>query len=247
MKMFVLFVVIFLTTSTGKAQILPKLVTEKLNAVPIFLLSDENGSYLAIESPPPNQAEKVISLFFTLAAAQSFQKQLLATNLETARKVKVTTATLDAVYTRQLQEQSVSPSTVWRYVADSQEVAAAQKLLAPDSTNKPQPDDVPLFAARTTKGYLTINQNGKTLIPIFFSFADLQTSLAALKRQSPFLAFVAQIQVLPLKSVLESLTTDAALSAGKIIFMPFPDAYEPLKLIPATAKPTKTPVKKTPK
>ncbi len=246
MKLLALLCVILFASICAQGQIIAPAISEKLAIVPIFLLTDEKGAFLTVRDTTPNQTGKVISLFFTLAEAQNYLAQLKSADPVLANKLKVTASTLAATHTRQLQEQSVAPSTVWRYVADSAQVTAAKKIIAPESLEKPQPDDVPLFAARTTKGYLTITQNGKSVIPLFFSLADLQTTLAELKRNSPFLAFATQIQVLPFASVLDKLATDATLNADKIIFVPLPEAKVMLEKSPP-AKPAKQPAKRSPK
>ena len=245
MKILALLCVIFLAAIFAQGQILAPSLSEKLAVVPIFVLTDETGAFLTVQNSAPDQNGKVISLFFTLAEAQNYLAQLKAADPVLARKLKVTISDLAAARTRQLQEQTVSPSTVWRYVAQPAQVTAAQKLIAPDSQEKPQPDDVPLFAARTTKGYLTITNNGKNVIPLFFSLADLQTTLTELRRNSPFLAFAAQIQVLPLATVLDQLATDATLNADKIIFAPLPDANVTAEK-PPPATPAKPPAKRKP-
>ncbi len=239
MKTLALLCVVWCAAICAQGQIIAPALSAKLAVVPVFVLTDEKGAYLTLQNSTQNQAGKIISLFFTRADAQTYLAQLKATDPVLAGKLKVKASQLDAVRTRQLQEQTISSLIAWRYVASPAQVLAAQKLIAPASRNNPQPDDVPLFAARTTKGYLTVTQNGKSVIPLFFSLADLQTMLAELKRQDPLLAFAAQILVLPLAMVLDNLVNDTTLNAEKVIFVPLPNA--------ANITEEKTPATKMPK
>jgi nickel transport protein len=108
----------------------------------------------------------------------------------------------------------------------------------------------PLFVARggPDKGYLTIQQGDKTVIPMFFKKEELQNLIERFKQQDPKVAGTLEIQVLNLEGVIEVLRTKDDPQLNQIILSPPRESLEFVRTLPGN-KPAQgsTPIAPAPK
>ena len=86
----------------------------------------------------------------------------------------------------------------------------------------------PLFVARAgkEKGFLTIQQGDKAVIPMFFNKEELQSLLDRFKQQQPNLATSIDIQVFPLEGVVEAMKKQNDPQLDKIVLIPPRESIE---------------------
>ena len=204
-----------------------KRIVQQLRSVPLFTIADAQGAPLVANPPSGQKGLPVAGAFVDQKDAQNFLNVLKAKNPELAKNVKVVPVSLAEIY--ELIHPSGKPKSIdVAYVPSRQQFDAAQLLeqdeAAKSSNEIPQAansfneipqaaaksfNGTPLFFARSgkDKGYLTIQQDGKTIIPMFFNKEELQGLLDRFKQQKPTMASSIKIQVLSLESLLEKLRT----------------------------------------
>jgi hypothetical protein len=112
-------------------------------------------------------------------------------------------------------------------------IESARTILSSQGKPADQLPNVPVFFATGGKdqkeGLLTLEQDGKQLVPFFFDQKDLQGLLDRAKQQQPNVASSTKIQVTSLFQVLDSMITDAAKpnpEAERFTFVPSRVAFE---------------------
>lgn len=199
-----------------KALALPEQqIMNKLQPIPVFALADDKGVPLVavIEN------QKVTGVFISQKDAEDFLKKLQKDNPEVANKVKVQALSLGQVYKLQLAQKEPDGLVV-SYVPEQAEVELAKKLLT--ESGKEYKGGVPLFVAKAGKdqGYLTINQNNQQVIPFFFEKETILRMVEQFKKQKPDLAPTVKIEVIPLESVMATLTESNDELLNKILLIP---------------------------
>jgi Tic22-like family len=175
-------------------------VVERLNAIPGFILVNATGQALTVQ-PPDGKGRPTVGVFLRSQAAQEFREGLLKQDPKLASVLKVKVIRLGELY--QLA-QKPEERTALTFVPDKAEVAKAQEVLKLQG----KPDKVigvPLFMAELPgKGLLNVTQNGKSIIPVFFSQADLIPMVERYNKVRPADAPEARIALTTLEFLVES-------------------------------------------
>ncbi len=138
-----------------------------LRDVPVFIPMDSGGT--PVTATPPGGGKPVVGLFFRRASATSFVANLQRNQARLGRGVVVRAASLGS--TMRLLE--AGQGIEYSLVPDPDEVTAAQGVLAADGKPTAVPG-APVFLAKTGDGgYLTVTQQGRTVVPAFLSLRDL--------------------------------------------------------------------------
>jgi nickel transport protein len=92
-----------------------------------------------------------------------------------------------------------------------------------------------LFVARggQENGYLTIQENGKQIIPFFFDKEQLQAMVDRFKQQKPDLASTVKVEAVPLEGVMYTLQTSNNQELNNIVIVPSQEAISFLRSLPA--------------
>lgn len=173
-------------------------IVRKLQQVPVFIILNSEGQPLTA-SAENNAAEemKVPVVFIDGETAETFLEQA-QTEDESAQVALVDLGTL--YQETILNEEETTPLL---YFPIDEELAAANDL---------QSDfrGVPLFIARqgTDGPYLTINQDGESSLPMFFSRDDLQTLLDRYAETNAEGIDDISVQVLSLEWLLNAMTAN---------------------------------------
>jgi len=106
-------------------------------------------------------------------------------------------------------------------------VQSAQQLLGQGQEFR----GVPLFVAKGGQegGYLTIQQEGQSVIPFFFDKEQLQNLVNRFKEQQPNLASSVQIQVVPLEGIINTLQTQDNPQLEQILLIPSQESLQFLR------------------
>ncbi|MFP4121527.1 Tic22 family protein [Coleofasciculus sp.] len=203
-------------------------VMEKLQTVPVFTVTDGEGSPLVASIPNQNnQNEAVAGVFISQRDAEAFVERLKREKPELGNQVRVVPVSLAEVYQLDQQSQNQPNGLDFAYIPVQQQVQSAQQLLGQGQEFR----GVPLFVAKGGQqgGYLTIQQEGQQVIPFFFDKEQLQNLVNRFKEQQPNLASSVEIQVVPLEGIINTLETQDNPQLEQILLIPSQESLQFLR------------------
>ena len=208
-------------------------VKEKLQPVPVFTVTDENGSPLVANLPArgnPDERAAVAGVFMSKKAAEAFVEQLKKGEPNLGNKIQVVPVSLAEIYALKQQNRNKPDALNFSYVPVPQQVDHAQAIWVQQRPNNQPPKfpGTPLFVAKAGPqgGYLTIQQDGEQIIPFFFEKEQLQTLVDRFKQQNPNQASSVKIEVLPLEGVIRTLATQNNPELERILLVPSRESLE---------------------
>ncbi|MGD1704370.1 Tic22 family protein [Dapis sp. BLCC M229] len=207
-----------------------KEVLQKLTPVPVFTITDQNGSPLvaSIKREGNDDNSSVAGVFISKSDADAFVNKLKGENPDLAATVKVVPVSLGEVYEMSQSTQQNGQKLKFAYVPIKRQVESAKALLEQSGQDVNQFNGVPLFIAKggPDDGYLTIQRGEKQVIPMFFNKEDLQGMLERAKTQQPDVFSSVKIEVVNLEGVINALEKDDDPFLEKIIFIPPRESLE---------------------
>ncbi|WP_228055753.1 Tic22 family protein [Lusitaniella coriacea] len=173
----------------------PEEIVEQLKAVPVFTIADEEGSPLVASSSEGSDA--IAGAFISQRDAIAFVEKLKQENPELGNRVQVVPVSMGEIYQLNQETTSATDGLNFAYVPTQQEVTQALTLLQaqnPDLENFP---GVPLFFARGAEqdGLLTIQVEGKQLVPFFFEREHLLQQVGDTQ---------VKVEVIPLEGLIKA-------------------------------------------
>lgn len=219
-------------------------IIQKLRPVPVFTIANAQGAPLVASPPTGQKGPAVAGVFINQKDAQDFLANLKNKNPDLAKNVQVVPISLAEVYQLNQNNKGKPEQLDFAYVPSKQQVDTAVSLLKQQGGQQPQFNGTPLFVARggKEKGYLTIQQNGKSIIPMFFNKEELQGLLDRFKQQQPTMATSLEIQVLNLEGLMEVLRTKNDPQLEQIVLVPPQQSIEFVKsLTPQQGAPVNKP------
>ena len=203
-------------------------ILEKLLPVPVFTITNSEGSpLLATVNDENNTEQSVAGVFISKADADNFVQQLLNQNNPDLTDVQVTPVSLAEVYQME-QESQNNPdrAVVFDFVPTQAQVQSALQVLQNNGESAENFSGVPLFLATggADNGYLTIQQGGNQIIPLFFQKEQLENMLSRLGENQPDLAASVQIQVVNLQGVIKLLRSSEDEQLNQIVLVPPQDS-----------------------
>ncbi len=250
-----------LTTLTG--GIIPALaiseteITQKLNEVPVFLVTNKEGVPLSrpLESKKGQAAGGAVTgVYMSQQEAKAFVQQLQQSKpkdpnkAQMFRSLQVTPVPLGLIY-KQLQDTKNKPNRLlFAFKPVEREVQGAMKLLRANGQKVEQIRSVPLFLVRFAKdkGYVSIKpKTGGTeeFIPLFLSKKDAEGLLQQVKPKYP----KADIHVVDVDNVIQTLQNKDDKWLKQVVFWPSPEARQFIQKLPQNKKapnPAAAPAKK---
>ncbi|MCT7948383.1 hypothetical protein NG798_01115 [Ancylothrix sp. C2] len=211
-------------------------IMEKLRPVPVFTITDAQGSPLIANVPNEGKQTSVAGVFISMQDAQAFIDQLKSKNPQLAQQVKVVPVSLAEVYKMDQDNKAKPEQLSVAYVPMKQQVDSALALLRQQGQQVSEFNGVPMFIATggADKGYLTIKQGNEQIIPIFFNKEDLQGMITRFGQQQPDLANQVQIKVVDLQGIIETLQKSNDPQLNQIILIPPRESVEFVRsLMPA--------------
>ena len=195
-------------------------ILEKLAPVPVFTITDEKGAPL-VRTVPLREGQRsaagnardvaVAGVFINREDAEAFYENLRKASPEVAEGLKLIPVSLGDIYQSARKAREEKSNLVYDFVADESQVQQALVLVNRQLRAEGKPplekfNGVPLFAARGGQkgGYLTLEQDGETVIPFFFRKEALQPMIDRFKQDKPELANTVKIQVLDLEGVIST-------------------------------------------
>jgi hypothetical protein len=191
-------------------------IKEKLDPVPVFLITNNQGVPLTRTVPNNGQNAQqkkdatVTDVFMNGQEAQAFINQLRNVQgkdpkmAEMVKSLQVTPVPLGMIYER-LRENAKKPeSLVFAFNPGKQDLEGAMSLLRQTGKEVKQFPSVPVFIVRSPeKGYVSVKKknNNEEVIPVFLGQKDAQALLNQVKQQVP----KAEIQVVDIDGIIQTL------------------------------------------
>lgn len=217
-------------------------VKEKLDSVPVYLITNSQGLPLSRPLPEGQNGQKatgsVTGVYLSRQEAQSFIKELQ--NLkgkdpkmeEVVKSLQVTAVPLGVIY-QQLQQSKNQPNRLlFAFKPVDTEVKGALDLLRQSGQQVNQFKSVPVFAVRFSpeQGYVPIQlkADNQQLIPLFLSKQDAQGLLTQVKPKYP----KADIQVIDVDGVIKTLQDKNDNWLSQVVLVPSPESREYIKTLP---------------
>jgi hypothetical protein len=207
---------------------------ERLSGIPVFTITDEKGNPLLGSVPKQNNgadAQQVLLFFLNPNDAQSMLGQIKSTNPALGGKAQVIVRNMSEAI--QVIKKNNDKKIAFQIVPSKDSIDSARNILSSQGKPVDKLPNLPVFFAIGGKdkdqGLLTVEQNGKQLVPFFFDQKDLQGLIDRAKQQQPGTATDTKIQVTSLLQVIDSMITKDNKpnpEAEKFMFVPSRTALE---------------------
>ena len=205
-------------------------ILETLRSVPVFTITDEDGSPLVASPGDGQDGPPVAGVFISRQDAENFLENLQQGNPDLGRTVQVVPVSLAEVYELAVSTRDRQEPLEFTFVPILQEVEAAVTILREDDATVDQFEGVPLFIARSGQaedsGYLTIRQGNEQVIPMFFRQEELEALLQQLRQSQPNVANTIDIQVVNLEGLIQTLENSNNPELTQILLVPPRDSID---------------------
>lgn len=205
-------------------------VLERIQAVPVFAITDTKGAPILASVPDQKDNTKIATFFVSHQDAQTAVNKIKSTNPKVGNIAKVTPVSLRQAYelardTKKNKQEKIA----FQFLPTQQQVDTAVSLLKQKGKKVEQFNGVPLFYAiggsGKDKGLLTVSQNNKQMIPFFFNQQDLKAMLDQLKKQDSKLN-VTQIEVTTLGQVVDSMLKNNDAALNQVMLVPAKESVD---------------------
>ncbi|BBA78697.1 putative Tic22-like protein [cyanobacterium endosymbiont of Rhopalodia gibberula] len=173
-----------------------------LRGIPVFMLVDDKNVPLGGKVD-----EKTVftNVFMSKQNAHEFLIQLGKDKPSIADQYKVELISLGAIYEVSQKNSNESQRLALQYIPTKTEVEAAKPILSEDG--KEYRGGVPLYILKggPDQNYLTIKQDGETIVPLFFEKNTLQQVIDNLKQQESDQVSNIKIEVILLGNLIGTL------------------------------------------
>lgn len=216
-------------------------IKDKLDGVPVYLVTNEKGLPLSRPLPEQNGQKpggSITGAYMSRQEAQAFINELRNTQgkdpkmQEIVKSLQVTAVPLGVIY-QQLQQTKKDPNRLlFAFKPVDQEIKGAMDLLRQSGQQVNQFKSVPMFAVRFApdQGYVSIKvgTGNDQVVPLFFSKQDAQGLLGQVKPKHP----KADIQVLDVDGVIETLQAKNDPWLNQVVLVPSPESREYIRTLP---------------
>ena len=200
-----------------------ELVLSVLDPIPVYTIADAEGAPLVATE---DEGETVAGVFISQEDANQFVVELQSKNPDLADRVRVIPISLGEIY--QLSESAAGEESGlnFAYVPEEESVSSATAI--GDANQNPYQGGVPLFVAKggEDNGYLTIDRNGRQVIPFFFNLEQSEELTTRFAQQQPESVDTLTIEVVPLEGVIETLATSNDPLLEQIVLVPTEESLE---------------------
>ncbi|TVP60634.1 MAG: hypothetical protein EA343_16785 [Nodularia sp. (in: Bacteria)] len=231
----------FFAGSTSVFALSQEQIKQKLDAVPVYLITNEEGSPLTRSVPAEQNGQKAVTVagvYMSQQEAEAVITELQSANNQDQRltdlvkNLQVEVVPLGFIYQQLKQSGNQPEPVVFALQPVKQEVTAAKDLLRQSGEKVEQFPGVPVFVVRFApdKGYVAIKSNAdsKELIPMFLSKQDAQGLLNQVKPEFS----TAEIQVIDIDSVIETLEQKNDDWFNQVVIVPSPESRKFLEKLP---------------
>ena len=217
---------------TSQSLALPQeQIVQKLQQVPVFTIADQNGAPLVASG---DNNGRVTGVFISQQDAKAFVNRLKEEKPELGQKVQVVALSLGEIYQLEQQQQNQqenqqqADSLNFAYVPMEEQVQSALSVLQSQGEQVENFQGVPLFIARSSQeqGYLTVQQNGQQMIPLFFEKQQLEGMIDQFKQNQPEKASSVEIDVITLEGMVQTLEEQDDQQLNQIVLVPSQESMQ---------------------
>ncbi|HIK05028.1 MAG TPA: hypothetical protein IGS40_09970 [Trichormus sp. M33_DOE_039] len=221
-------------------------IKEKLDAVPVYLVTNDKGLPLSRSLPAAQNGQKpggsVTGVYLSRQDAQAFITELRNAKgkdpktEEMVKSLQVTAVPLGVIY-QQLQQSKKDPNRLlFAFKPVDQELKGAVDLLRQSGQQVDKFNSVPLFAVRFSpqQGYVPIQLGSakEQVVPIFFSKQDALGLLNQVKPKFP----KADIQVIDVDGMIDTLQKKNDSWLNQVVLIPSPESRDYIRTLPRDNK-----------
>jgi len=208
-------------------------IEERLEAIPVFTVTDANGAPLVARV----EDQLFAGIFINPTDADAFRQRVMSQNAELNNSVQVIPVSMREIYRieREAAQRNASEENIdFVYIPEQQQLELAQSLLPADQ----EIQGVPLFAVRVSDSsqpgsnnsvYLTLQQeDGSPVVPFYFSKQQAD-ALAQRYREStslPANSNAVTIEVSTLEVILANWEQSDQPGLQQIFLVPSPAAIQ---------------------
>lgn len=195
-------------------------IIQKLQPVVVFTVVNESGAPLlstdAAGGPPS------LGVFLTPKDAETFIASFKSQEDIRASQLRVQTISLAQLYQMQTASRGRTNEMKLTFFPERDQVSWAQTTLLMTGRRLDELKGTPLFAAVISRGrqYLTLKIDGKHLIPLYFTKADIQAFVERYRRQANDPKAEVEIRFFSLEEVLEAFQKSNDPLTERFILMP---------------------------
>jgi Tic22-like family len=205
---------------------------ERLNSIPVFTITDDKGNpLLGSQKKEGGNQQQILLFFLNPDDAKSMLGQIKSTNPDLGNKAQVIVRSMNEAI--QVIKKNDDKKIAFQIVPSKSSLDSARSILSAQGKPVDKLPNLPVFFATGGKdkeqGLLTIEQNGKQLVPFFMDQKDLQAMIDRAKQQQPNMATNTTIQVTSLLQVIDSMVTKdnkANPDAERFTFIPSKAAFQ---------------------
>jgi len=216
-------------------------IIQKLGTVPVFTITNEQGALITLSiSQEDNQRIPVAGAFISMEDAQKFIEQRINKG-NSGLTAQVAVVSIADIYQLDQDNQNNPEGVDFVFVPVQQQVESAMDLLRQRGHQVEQFPDVPLFYATAGENpsYITTQQNGQPIVPLFFDKAQLQQQVVdRYKEANPEIAPTVKIQVLSLGRLIELWKTQDDPALNQFVLWPSPESLDLLQRLSSSRQNT---------
>ncbi len=226
-------------------------IKDKLDSVPVYLITNEKGLPLSRALPEAQNTQKkggsVTGVYLSRQEAQTFINELRNAKgkdpklEEIAKNLQVTAVPLGVIYQQLQQTKNQENRLLFAFKPVEQEIKGALELLQQSGQKVDQFKSVPVFAVRFApdQGYVPIQMTSdkQQLIPLFLSKQDAQGLLGQVKPKYP----KADIQVIDVDGVIKTLQDKNDSWLNQVVLVPSAESRQYIQTLPRDNNAPKTP------
>ncbi|MGB6297088.1 MAG: Tic22 family protein [Rivularia sp. (in: cyanobacteria)] len=237
------------TVTSGIAPVIAlseQQIKNKLDNIPVWLITNPEGLPLSrpIAEQNGKQSGSVTGVYMSRQEAQAFISDLQKVKdkdpkmAQMVKSLQVTPVPLGVIF-QQLQKTKNQPNRLFfAFKPVDKEIKAAMDLLKKNGQEVKQFRSVPTYLVRFApdKSYVPIklgdNKAEQEVVPVFFSMQDAQNLLNQVKPKFP----KADIQVVDVDGILNTLQEKNDPWLDRVIFFPNPEARQYIQNLPKQKK-----------
>jgi hypothetical protein len=189
----------FLATDLPVWALSEQEIRERLQSVPVFTLTDEQGSPLVATEGE----NSVAGAFISQDDAEAFLNNLKQDNPDIGARVQVVPVSLSDIYQFNNDSAEQREAVTFAYVPMEEQVQHAVSIIRSENPNT-NPENfrgVPLFVPRSAEqdGYLTIEIEGQRYVPFFFEEEHLKQQVGDIP---------VDVEVVTLEGIIQAFQAD---------------------------------------
>ncbi|UFP93765.1 Tic22 family protein [Gloeobacter morelensis] len=197
-------------------------IIEKLKPVVLFTVATADGKPLLSLPPDGSKGPLVAGVYFSPQDAEAFVAAFKKKDAARGAQLRVQPVSLGNLYRLRLESRGSEEEVTLAFFANRTEVEWALSLLQAAGRKPEDLQGAPLFAATVNSGkkqYLTLQQNNRTVVPVYFTKQDVTAFVDRYRRQQTNPSAPVTVEVLDLEGILEALQepTDAQIEKVMLV------------------------------